>query len=162
MYAGEYFDRTNAQESAIRGAADAIFNRVDWNWMARGTNVLSMGWFPESGFIPNNWIGYNEAMLLYILGLGAATNPLPASAWQRWTSGYTWSTYYGYSYVPFAPLFGHQVLALLAGFSPHRRCLHERPQQQYSRIRAAPRWRSAPTALPIRSTGWATEATPGD
>ena len=39
------------QETAIRAMADAIFNRIDWNWMARGTNVLSMGWYPDSGFI---------------------------------------------------------------------------------------------------------------
>jgi hypothetical protein len=47
-------------------------------------------------------------MLLYCLGLGTATNPLPASAWNRWTSGYTWTTNYGQAFVPFSPLFGHQ------------------------------------------------------
>src|SRR5437660_2592524 len=47
-------------------------------------------------------------MILYGLGLGAATNPLPASAWSRWTSGYTWATNYGQALVPFPPLFGHQ------------------------------------------------------
>jgi hypothetical protein len=67
-----------------------------------------MGWFPNSGFIPNNWAGYNEGMIIYILGLGAATNPLPASAWSRWTSGYTWATNYGQAFVTFPPLFGHQ------------------------------------------------------
>jgi len=81
---------------------------VDWNWMAQGTNVVSMGWFPPGSFIANNWVGYNEGMILYLLGLGAATNPLPASSWNRWTSGYTWATNYGQAYVPFPPLFGHQ------------------------------------------------------
>jgi hypothetical protein len=107
IYSREYFSGTSADEIAIRTTADAIFNRVDWNWMARGSNVLSMGWFPNSSFISSNWIGYNEAMVLYCLALGA-TNPLPASAWDRWTSGYTWATYYGQSYVPFAALFAHQ------------------------------------------------------
>jgi hypothetical protein len=106
--AKQYFNGTNSNEIAIRTTADAIFNRVDWNWMARGSNVVSMGWFPESGFIAIDWIGYDEAMILYCLGLGTPTNPLPASAWEAWTSGYTWATYYGYSFVPFAPLFGHQ------------------------------------------------------
>jgi hypothetical protein len=106
--AKQYFNGSNPDEAAIRTTADAIFNRVDWNWMARGSNVVSMGWFPGSGFISSDWIGYDEAMILYCLGLGTATNPLPDSAWQAWTSGYTWATYYGYSYVPFAPLFGHQ------------------------------------------------------
>ena len=106
--AKQYFDGANEDEVGIRSMTDAIFNRVDWNWMARGTNVLSMGWRPGSGFITSQWIGYNEAMIVYCLGLGAATNPLPASAWDRWTSGYNWATHYDQSYVPFAPLFGHQ------------------------------------------------------
>src|ERR1035437_5026203 len=69
---------------------------------------VSMGWFPSGSFIAGNWIGYDEGMILYLLGLGIATNPLPASAWTQWTSGYTWATYYGESFVPFPPLFGHE------------------------------------------------------
>src|SRR6266436_5162459 len=65
LYAKQYFDGTNADETSIRTLADAIFNRVDWNFMARGTNMVSMGWFPESGFLSGNWIGYNEGMIIY-------------------------------------------------------------------------------------------------
>lgn len=109
--AKQYFDGTNSDEVAIRTTADSIFNRVDWDWMSQGTNVLAMGWNPGSsgsGFIASDWIGYNEAMILYCLGLGTATNPLPASSWAAWTSGYTWATNYGFAYIPFPPLFGHQ------------------------------------------------------
>ena len=89
--------------------ADTIFNRVNWSWMARRTNAVAMGWLPTTGFSGyGNWIGYNEGMLLYLLGLGTATNPLPASAWSYWTSGHTWVTYYGESSVPFPPLSGHE------------------------------------------------------
>jgi hypothetical protein len=109
LYAKQYFDGPGADEAAIRSAADAIFNRVDWTFMSQGTNAVAMGWQPTSGFTGyNNWIGFNEAMILYCLGLGTATNPLPASAWSQWTSGYTWGTNYGQNYVTFAPLFGHQ------------------------------------------------------
>lgn len=108
LYAKQYFDGTNTDETSIRTMANTIFNRVDWNWMAQGTNVVSMGWFPPSSFIQNNWVGYNEGMILYCLGIGAATNPLPTTAWNRWTSGYTWATNYGQAFVPFPPLFGHQ------------------------------------------------------
>ena len=109
LYAKQYFDGTNSTETSIRSTADAIFNRVDWNWMAQGTNAVAMGWQPDSGFATfGNWIGYNEGMIIYLLGLGTATNPLPASAWSRWTSGYSWTTIYGQTLVPFPPLFGHQ------------------------------------------------------
>jgi hypothetical protein len=108
LYTKQYFNGPSDDETSIRATADAIFNRVDWTWMAQGTDAVCMGWYPGSGFISANWIGYNEAMILYCLGLGAATNPLPASAWSRWTSGYTWGTYYGQTFIPFSPLFGHQ------------------------------------------------------
>ena len=107
LYAKQYFNGTNSDETSIRTVADAIFNRVDWNWMAQGTDAVSMGWFPPGSFIANNWIGYDEGMILYLLGLGKTTNPLPASAWNYWTSGYTWATNYGQAYVPFPPSFGH-------------------------------------------------------
>lgn len=116
--ARQYFTGADANETAIRAAADALFNRVDWNWMAKGGNVVSMGWYPESGFIASDWIGYNEAMVLYCLGLGAPTNPLPALAWQAWTSGYEWTNYYGYAYLPFGPLFGHQYSHCWIDFRP--------------------------------------------
>ncbi len=106
--AKQYFTGTNSDESAIQAAADGILNRVNWNWMAQGSNTVSMGWYPESGFLTGNWIGYNEGMILYCLGIGAPSNALPASAWQAWTNGYTWETFFGYSFVPFPPLFAHQ------------------------------------------------------
>jgi hypothetical protein len=107
LYDKQYFDATNAEETNIRTMADGIFNRVDWNWMAQGTNAVSMAWYPATGFITNNWVGYDEGMILYILGLGSA-NPLPASSWFRWTTGYIWGTNYGHAYIQFAPLFGYE------------------------------------------------------
>jgi hypothetical protein len=109
LYAKQYFNGTNADETSIRTTADAIFNRVNWTFFSQGTNVVAMGWLPTSGFSGyGNWIGYDEAMILYVLGLGTATNPLPASAWSQWTSGYTWATTWGQTYVSFPSMYGHQ------------------------------------------------------
>lgn len=105
LYSKQYFTGTDTTETQIRSLADSIFNRADWNWMTNGDSSLTMGWQPESGFIGARWIGYNEGMILNIMGIGAS---LPASVWNSWTSGYSWQTYYGYSYVNFPPLFGHQ------------------------------------------------------
>jgi hypothetical protein len=102
----QYFNASQAEENQIRTLAGGIFTRVDWPWMADGGNSLTMGWKPESGFLSARWIGYNEAMILYILGLGSGK--LPAVDWNTWTSGYVWHTNYGYSYIEFPPLFGHQ------------------------------------------------------
>ncbi|MDE3066225.1 MAG: Tat pathway signal protein [Verrucomicrobiota bacterium] len=112
LYAKQYFNATNAAETSIRTLAGAIFNRVNWLWMAPdipSTNGVRMGWLPGSGFSGfGDWIGYDEAMLLYLLGMGATTNSLPPACWSYWTSGYTWASYYGESFVPFPPLFGHE------------------------------------------------------
>jgi len=108
LHAREYYVFTDSVESEIRALADSIYGRIDWPWMTNGQSSLTMGWRPGSGFLPNRWIGYNEAMILYILGLGASANPLPPAAWTEWTSGYSWQTHYAYSFVAFPPLFGHQ------------------------------------------------------
>lgn len=107
LYARQYFDGTDPAEARIRLLADQIYRRIDWSWMARGSDVLSMGWQPPGKFLASNWVGYNEAMILYLLGLGAE-NPLPSSSWERWTAGYSWITFSNLSFVPFPPLFGHQ------------------------------------------------------
>ncbi len=106
--AARYFDGVGAVEREIRGLARAMVERVDWSWMCDGETVLSMGWHPERGFIARCWVGYNEGMILYLLGLGAAGKPLPASAWDGWTRGYLWSRHHGQSYFDFPPMFGHQ------------------------------------------------------
>ncbi len=108
LYARQYFDGTDSLEIVLRAYADSIVNRVDWNWMTYGQNSLTMGWTPESGFITNRWSGYNEAMILLIEGIGASSKPLPYQVWNNWMSSYSWQTLYGYSFITFPPLFGHQ------------------------------------------------------
>jgi hypothetical protein len=109
LYAKQYFNHAGADETSIRSTADALFNRVNWAFMSRGTDAVAMGWQPTTGFSGfGNWIGYNEAMILYCLAMGTATNPLPASAWSVWTSGYKWITNFGQSYVFLPPMFVFQ------------------------------------------------------
>jgi hypothetical protein len=107
LYAKQYFNGTNSEETTIRSMASAIFNRVNWNWFAQGSNAISMQWLPDSGFAAANWVGYDEAMIMYILGMGSITYPLPASAWSQWTTGYIWATNYGQTYVQFPSMYVH-------------------------------------------------------
>jgi hypothetical protein len=103
----QYFTTADPSEAQIRALADSIYYRVEWNWMRNFQPGLAMEWTPERGF-RGWWSGYNEAMIMNILALGSPTYPAPASIWSAWTSGYSWQTHYGYSYVNFPPLFGHQ------------------------------------------------------
>ena len=105
-----YFDGADPEEAEIRRLAQDIYGRADWNWAEPRSGGVVMGWTPESGFIHATWLGYNEAMLVYILALGSPTHPAGADAWKVWTSTYDkhWGTVYGQTHVSFAPLFGHQ------------------------------------------------------
>jgi hypothetical protein len=111
-----YFDDDNASESRIRALADSLYMRIEWNWAREDKETVSMGWHPETGFIEAQWKGYNEAMILLILGMGSPTHPLPDNAWDVWTSTYEWSNFYGFDHVNFGPLFGHQYSHMFIDF----------------------------------------------
>jgi len=103
-----YFDADTPTESAIRAYGDSLYRRVDWTWFQPRPPLISMGWHPESGFLPVDWTGYNEGMIIYILALGSPTHPITTDAWSKWTEKYEWLTFQGQPHVNFAPLFGHQ------------------------------------------------------
>ena len=91
----------------ISQLAQAIFDRVEWTWLSEDTGLLAQGWTPEFGFLPSRWDLYSELMMMYLLGLGSATHPLPTEAWHAWKR--TTFEYDGLRYVgSFAPLFVHQ------------------------------------------------------
>ncbi|WP_408887249.1 glucoamylase family protein [Komagataeibacter oboediens] len=110
LFSQSFFDRDTPQETEIRTLADQLYKRINWQWMTRPDNRLSMGWSPEHGFIPSYWEGYSEGMMAYILGLGSPTHALAPTSWQAWlaTNNQRWGDYYGQTFLNFAPLFGHQ------------------------------------------------------
>ena len=108
LFCQSYFDRSNPREARIRALAESLYARVDWSWIRTRPPTLALGWSPEHGFLPYDWRGYNEAMLLHILALGSTTHPVGHDTWDAFTRGYRWGTFHGFSYVGFAPLFGHQ------------------------------------------------------
>jgi hypothetical protein len=71
---------------------------------------------PESGFLDYRWEGYDEALLLYVLGLGSPTRPLPESSYAAWASIYRWENCYGYEYLYAGPLFTHQLSHIWVDF----------------------------------------------
>ena len=107
LYSGQYFDGPGADEAEIRSLSQSLYDRVDWRWSQAGGSGIRMGWFPESGFLNNRWTGYNEAMLLYLLAYGSDTFPAVPD-WSYWTSPYSPIQAYGFTFVRFPPLFGHQ------------------------------------------------------
>jgi hypothetical protein len=108
LHMQQYFTQDNPEERTIRTLAQALYRRVNWAWMQMRLHKINHGWTPETGFMRYDWGGYSEAMLLYLLALGSPTFPVSPAAWKAWTDTYAWQTHYGYAFVIFPPLFGHQ------------------------------------------------------
>src|ERR1035441_8546476 len=85
--ASGYFDGPGG-ESEIRSLSDALYRRVDWQWAHNGLLTVSQGWKPECGFLHYDWEGYNEATLVYVLGIGSPTHPLAVTNFKGGTVTY--------------------------------------------------------------------------
>lgn len=109
LTAQAYFDIDNECEREIRDLADSLYRRVDWNWARNGGATVTHGWKPESGFLKYRWEGYDEALLLYVLGLGSPTHSLPDESYPAWLSTYQWKTIYDLEFLYAGPLFVHQL-----------------------------------------------------
>jgi hypothetical protein len=109
LTAATYFDGDTADETEIRKLADALYRRADWNWARNGGPTLTHGWRPENGFIPHQYQGYDEGLLLYILGLGSPTHPLPAESYSAYCATYQWEKIYDREMLYSGPLFTHQL-----------------------------------------------------
>jgi hypothetical protein len=108
LFCQSYFDAASPAEAEIRDLAERIYGRVDWNWAAPRPPIVTMGWRPDVGFYDAEWRIYDESMLLYVLGLGSPTHPLPDDAWAAYTQKRSVQDYRGQKHINFAPLFGHQ------------------------------------------------------
>jgi len=71
-------------DQEVKDLATKIYERVDWQWMLNGGATVSMGWHPETGFLKARWEHFCELMMIYLLGIGSPTHPLPASSWDAW------------------------------------------------------------------------------
>jgi hypothetical protein len=112
LTAGAYFTGSavaadDAVEGRIRDLADRLYRRVDWLWARGGADSISQGWKPECGFLHYGWEGYNEATIVYVLGLGSPTHPLPAESFAAWFSTYQWEHLLGFNVLYSGPLFTH-------------------------------------------------------
>ncbi|HEX6614234.1 MAG TPA: glucoamylase family protein [Rhodanobacteraceae bacterium] len=111
LFDESYFNGDDAQEREIRDLAEKLYRNVDWNWAQARPPRVGMGWTPGGQFIPHDWEGYDEGMILYVLALASPTHPVQPAAWTAWTSTYdrSWGSFMGgLPHIGFAPLFGHQ------------------------------------------------------
>lgn len=110
LFCQSYFDASTPDEAEIRRLADFLYRRVQWPWMQPRPPLVALGWYPHEGYLPYDWQGYNEGMLIYLLALGSPTQGIGDDAWTAWTQSYgkSWSEFQNQQYLSFGPQFGHQ------------------------------------------------------
>ncbi len=117
LTAASYFDSGAASEAEIRRLADTIYRRIDWQWARGGASTVRQGWKPESGFIHYGWDGYDEAIILYVLGLASPAHALPRHSYVNWTATYQWEDIYDTEFLYAGPLFIHHFSQAWIDFS---------------------------------------------
>jgi hypothetical protein len=106
LVAEAFFDG-GGEEAEIRALADTLYRRANWHWAEMGTTTLAQGWKPECGFLHYGWEGYNEATILYVLGLGSPTFPLATQGYESWRLTYQWENLLANDVLYSGPLFTH-------------------------------------------------------
>lgn len=88
VFAREYFKGADPREQHIRETADALWKAVEWPHFIQkynGRDVMIWHWSPDYGFSNLPIVGFHEAEICYILGVGSPTHPIDTSVyWDGW------------------------------------------------------------------------------
>jgi len=119
LLCGVLHARAHFDSRRIDSLASEILDRVDWQWMMNGGDLLSHGWTPERGFLPYRWDSYSELMAMYLLAIGARNNAIPAQSWDAWHRPVR--SYEGMRWIDSdTPLFTHQYSHAFFDFRDRR------------------------------------------
>ena len=89
IFAREYFCQDTSDESYIRKVSDKLWKEIQWDKFIKNPQtpdqVLSWHWSPDHGFGDLAIVGFNEAEICYILGVGSPTFAIdPEIYWDGW------------------------------------------------------------------------------
>ena len=85
----QYFKDGNEAEKKLAADIDKLWQEVDFQWYRNGQNVLYWHWSPDKGWKMNFPVkGYNECLILYIMGASSPTHGVPAEVYHEgWARG---------------------------------------------------------------------------
>ncbi|MEI9975953.1 MAG: glucoamylase family protein [Ignavibacteriota bacterium] len=96
-----------ASDAEIVRLAQEIYERVDFPWMLDPeTNLIRMGWQPETGFLRAQWRDYRENLILALLAIASPTRPVPDSTWYAFVRDPV--VFREYRFIGAGPIFTHQ------------------------------------------------------
>ena len=90
LAARQYFDRDTAAEREMRDTITRLWEEVEWDWYRKtpDSDVLYWHWSADHGFhISHPLIGWNEAMIIYLLAIASPTHSVPASLYHTGWAG---------------------------------------------------------------------------
>lgn len=79
LAARQYFDRENPLEKDLAHRITQLWESVEWDWYRQSSDsdALYWHWAPEwSWFIHHRLTGFNETMIVYLLGIASPTHPV--------------------------------------------------------------------------------------
>jgi len=115
LTAKQYFH----EDPEIGELAMKIYRRVDYEWIRNGDPyTMSHGYRPETGLLPARYDKYCQLALMYLVGIGAPTRPLPPESWYAWER--TPNSYAGYKYIGVSLLWTYQYPFAWADFRGRR------------------------------------------
>ena len=86
----QYFDRNTPKERQLHKRITDLWETVEWDWYRNPNDpdFLFWHWSPNHGWQINHpIIGWNEAMIIYLLAIASPTHPVPASLYfSGWAS----------------------------------------------------------------------------
>ncbi|RYY28913.1 MAG: beta-glucosidase [Sphingobacteriaceae bacterium] len=80
----QYYATGDLQEKKLSKRIDELWKAVDYNWYRQNNhNVLYWHWSPQYAWIENFPVtGYNECLILYVLGGSSPMHGVPAAVYQ--------------------------------------------------------------------------------
>lgn len=81
LAARQYFRGNEAAEQSLYRGITRLWETVEWDWYRRsgGSDFLYWHWSPHyAGAIKHPLIGFNEAMIVYLLAIASPTHSIPA------------------------------------------------------------------------------------
>jgi hypothetical protein len=84
LCARQYFQKGNAEEKELAARIDKLWKEVEYDWYRNGQNVLYWHWSPDYDWQMNFAVhGYNECLILYVLGASSTTHGVPAEVYHE-------------------------------------------------------------------------------
>ncbi len=80
----QYFQNGNEREKKLASKIDKLWKEVEFDWYRNGKNVLYWHWSPNYNWEMNfPVIGYNECLIIYVLGAASPTHSIPAEVYHE-------------------------------------------------------------------------------